>query len=133
MREIKHKGDDYIIPTRQGFAISDTIAKVWDRLGRPDSPLSKSGEKLMEVIIATWEDTYPTQYKEWQEARKEHLSSEMSIKEQIKGKTGRSLASYPTYVYYLIRSIFPDFKFSERENQLKMVKKYPIFRYANKA
>ncbi|MCC7571446.1 hypothetical protein KO465_09055 [Candidatus Micrarchaeota archaeon] len=130
-RTITFNGQEYYQPTRQGFIVSDTIAKVWNNLGRPETPLSKSGEKLMNVIIATWEDTYPTQYREWIEARKEHLSAEKSINEQVKGKTGRNLASYPTYIYYLIKAIFPEFDFMKRDNQLKMVKKYPLFRFVN--
>jgi hypothetical protein len=130
-RTINHKGQEYIMPTRQGFVISDTISKVWNNLGRPDSPLTPTGEKLMNVIIATWEDTYPTQYKLWIEARDKHLKAEKTIKEQVKGKTGRNLASYPTYIYYLIKAVFPQFDFNRRENQLKMVKKYQIFRFVN--
>lgn len=130
--DIKHNGVEYYQPTKQGYAVSHVIATVWDELGRPETPLSSQGEKLMEVILSTWQDTHPDQYKEWAKIREEHLSAEMSIQEQVKKKTGRTLASYPEFVFHIMRRVFPQFSFSDRENVLKLVKKYPIFRFVEK-
>lgn len=132
-RTITLDGEEYIIPTRQGYAISHVISKLWDDLGRPETPFSQSGEKLMEIIITTWEDTFPNQHKEWIEERKKMHSAEISNREKIKKHTGRNLAAYPMYIYKMIKLVFPNFKFNDRENQLKLVKKWPIFRMVKKA
>ncbi len=132
-RTITIDGQEYYQPTRQGYAISDTISKLWDNLGRPETPFSKTGEKLMDVIIATWEDTFPDQYKEWIKEREQMHQAEISNREKIKKHTGRNLAAYPMYVYKMIKLVFPEFKFSERENQLKLVKKWPLFKMVRKA
>jgi hypothetical protein len=130
---VKMDGEEYYVPTRQGYAISHVISSLWDQLGKPDTPFSESGEKLMDLIIATWEDTFPKQHKQWIEERKLMHSSELSNREKIKKHTGRNLAAYPYYVYKMIKLVFPNFNFMERENQLKLVKKWPVFRMVEKA
>jgi hypothetical protein len=132
MRSIKLDGETYDIPTQQAQVISKTIAEMWERLGRPETPLSESGEKLMKIIIATWEDTFPIESNDWYEARKEYKLNEFDIKTQVHRQTGRSLASYPSYIYNVMKRVFPQFKLSDRENVMKLVKKYPIFQMANK-
>ena len=84
----------------------------------------------MAVVLATWEELYPQEAKEWYEGRKEYQNAEMSLTEQVHRRTGRSLATYPFQVYQMLKRIFPDFKFSERNNCIKLVKKFPVFRMA---
>ena len=59
MQEIVLNGETYEIPTKQANAISSAIAYAFTATGCPETPLSEQGKKVMEVIIATWEDTYP--------------------------------------------------------------------------
>jgi hypothetical protein len=66
-------------------------------------------------------------------ARAEYKGSELDIKDQVKKKTGRSLASYPYPIYAMMKKLFPKFNPTERNNCMKMVKRFPIFRFANKA
>lgn len=118
----------YEIPTKQAAAISKIISDVWEKLGRPETPLSESGEKLMKIIIATWEDTYPTESREWYEMRREYQNEESDIHTQIKGETGGSLASYPYYIYLVMKRVFPNIRLHEKEFCKKLVRKYPMFR-----
>lgn len=131
-RTIKIENEEYEIPTRQAIAVTNLIVAIWDKLGKPQDPFSESGRKLMEVIIATWEDTYPELSKQWYEDRKEYKNEELSIREQVHQHTGRSLASYPMYIYQIMKKVFPNVKLSNRETSMKMVKHYPIFQMANK-
>ena len=132
MRSIAINGEDYDISTRQGGMIVNSLMYAWEKLGKPDTPLSESGQKLMTVIIATWEDTYPDESKRWYAMRQDYQENEMSIKQQVKQNTGRSLASYPSYIYMIMKRMFPKFKLGKRENVLKLIKRYPMFRMANK-
>ena len=131
-REVTINGEVYDIPTKHASAITEAIVKTWERLGEPEDPFSRQGEKLMNVIIATWEDTYPQESREWYEMRKEYQVEELDISTQVNRQTGRSLASYPMYIYNILRIVFPNVKFADRDTCMKLVKKYPIFRMANK-
>lgn len=129
-KQINIGGDIYEIPSNQATAITNYLVYAWEKLGKPEDPLSESGKKLMDVLLATWEDTYPTESYSWRKAREEHISSELSLKEQI--DTGRSLASYPTYVFYLMKKLFPNWDPIKRENCIALIREFPIFRMVEK-
>jgi hypothetical protein len=109
------------------------LIEIWEKLGKPDSPLSDAGVKVMNVILTVWQELYPDDYNAWIEDRKKYKLNEMTISDQIRKHTGRSLASYPLHVFMMMKVIFPQFKPGQRENCLKMVKKFPIFQFANKS
>jgi len=124
---------DYEEIPPQAVASAQILMKMRDTLGRPESPFIPSGEKLMSIIIAVWEDGYPLQAREWYESRKEYQNNEMSITSQVHKHTGRSLASYPEPIYNMVRKLFPGFDpATPRDNAIKMVRKWPMFRMANK-
>lgn len=131
-REITIDGQEYEIATKQGSGVVNAIIQSWEKLGKPDTPLSDAGEKLMKVIIATWEDTYPMESDQWYADRRDYKNAELTISEQVHQNTGRSLASYPYYIYIIMKKVFPEFKLAERETVLKFVKKYPMFLMANR-
>lgn len=124
--------DIYEIPSEQATAITSYLVYAWEKLGKPQDPLSESGKKMMEVILATWEDTYPFEYHEWKSIRDEYQESEMEIHDQVKQQTGRNLAAYPMYVLQVMKRVFPNWDPIKRENCMALVKEYPIFRMANK-
>ena len=105
---------------------------MWVYFGKPKTPLSKSGGKLMDVLIATWEDLLPKESKKWYKQRENYQKAELPIKQQVKKHTGRSLASYPSYIYFMMKRLFPNFNPTERKNCIKMVKKWPQFQMARK-
>lgn len=123
---------DYEVVPPQAVASAKVLVDMWTQLGRPATPFTPSGEKLMNIIIAIWGDGYPTQEREWLKDRKEYQNSELSITEQVHRHTGRSLASYPMPVYQMMKTVFKGFDPAERKNCMKMVRKWPIFRMANK-
>jgi len=126
------KFSDYEAVPPQAVASSKIIVDMWERLGKPTSPFTPAGEKLMNIIIATWEDGYPKQRREWLEERSDYQKAELSISEQVSKRTGRSLASYPLVVYSMMKKVFVGFDPAERKNCIKMVKKWPMFRLANR-
>jgi hypothetical protein len=129
---VKIGNEEYDIPSEIAVVTSKWLVDAWEHLGRPETPLSDSGEKLMAVIISTWEELYPEEAKEWHEARKNYKKSELSLTEQVRKHTGRSLASYPFMVYQAMRRLFPDFKPGDRQNCMKLVARFPMLRMANK-
>lgn len=131
-REVKLNGTVYEIPTDQAVAVSNAITYAWQKLGRPETPLSESGRKLMQVIFATWEDTYPFESAEWKSLREEYQSNEMDIHEQSVQHTGRTLACYPMFVLHIMKRVFPNFDPIQRDNCIKMATEYPMLRMANK-
>lgn len=125
-------GEEYEVIPAHVNAASKALQLMYDKLGRPQDPLSASGEKLMKVIIAVWMDLYPEESTRWLAQRTEYKQAELSISEQSRKHTGRSLASYPFHIYKMMKLLFPDFKMNERSNVIKLVEKYPIFQFANK-
>lgn len=123
---------EYDIPSETSVVTSRWLVDAWEHLGRPDTPLSDAGEKMLAIIIAAWEELCPEEAKQWHEARKEYRVNELSTREQVHKHTGRNLASYPYLVYQVMRRIFPDFKPGERQNCIKLVARFPMFRFANK-
>lgn len=111
---------------------SKLLANTWVRLGRPNDPFTDSGKKIMNIIIAIWEDCYPLDAKIWYEERKIYQNNELSTREQVHKGTGRSLASYPYPIFQMIVTTFKGFDPAERKNCMKMVKEWPMFRFANK-
>jgi hypothetical protein len=132
VREIEIDGDMYDIPTKQAIAISNLLVNVWVKLGKPDTPLRGKGIDMMKIIISSWEDTMPKEARLWKKDRSEHLAAEMDVKEQVKKKTGRILASYPGMIHALMKIVFPKFKSGKRENVIKLVQLFPMFKYVNK-
>ena len=130
---INLKGEEFEEVPPIASLTSKWLADAWVALGRPETPLSDAGQKLMELIIAYWEELFPKDAIEWKEVRSNYKLNEMSITEQVQKHTGRSLASYPYPIYAVMKRMFPKFKATERENCLKMVRKYPMFKFANKA
>lgn len=131
-KTIKFDDEEYDVIHPQAVAASNIIVDMWEKLGKPVTPFSKSGAKLMDILISVWHDSYPEQAKEWLSMRKEYQDAELDIQTQVKRKTGRSLASYPYPLFCMIRKVFPKFKPAERNNAIKMVKKWPMFRMAKK-
>lgn len=127
----KYLAEYEVIPP-QAVASTQILMKMWESLGRPNTPFTPAGTKLMNIIIAIWEDGYPKQAREWYEERRDYQRAEKSITEQVHQHTGRSLASYPLPIYNLIKRLFKGFDPAERKNCMKMVKKWPMFRMANK-
>ena len=123
---------DYYIVSGEAVAVSKILTDMYIQLGRPATPFTKSGERLMNILIATWEDLMPDEAKKLHQQRKDYKKVELPIKEQVRKHTGRSLASYPMYIYRMMKKLFPDFNSTERKNCMKMVKKWPIFQMANK-
>lgn len=123
--------NDYEEIPKEAMIGSKMLAETYIRLGRPQNPLSSTGIKMMNVIIAIWQDLYPIESEQWINERKSHLLSEMSISSQVKLHTGRSLASFPWPVYQMMKKLFPLFKPQDRKNCIKMVKKFPIFKLVN--
>lgn len=124
--------NDYeIIPPHLSSA-TEMIASLWDKLGRPKDPLSKTGRKLVEFIFDCYKELFPYEYAQWVENLKLHKKEEWSITEQVRKHTGRSLLSYPYWVFMILKKVFPTFDFVKRENALKIAKIFPQFKIANK-
>jgi len=126
-------GKTYDSVPQEAVSASGLLASAYIKAGRPQTPFTKAGAKIMDVIIAIWHDLYPIESEIWYNERKEYKKNEKSITDQVHGRTGRSLASYPLPIYRVMGVVFPNFKPAERKNCLKMVKKWPLFRFANKA
>ena len=124
---------DYEIVPPQAVASTRILMEMRARLGDPGSPFTPSGEKLMNLIIAIWEDGYPKDAREWYKEREEYQRAELDISTQVKRRTGRSLASFPGVIYSLTRQLFPGFDPAwPRKTVIKMVRKWPMFRFANR-
>src|SRR3990172_2380582 len=113
-------------------AASRMLADTWEFLGRPETPLSGPGEKLMAAIIAVWEELYPYEAKKWYRERGDYKVNELTITEQVHQHTGRSLASYPYPVFLMMKKLFPKFKPGDRESCMKLIKKFPMFKLVNR-
>lgn len=124
--------DEYEEIPPQAVASAKVLVDMWEKLGRPNTPFTDAGAKLMNIIIAIWEDGYPRDARIHYEERKNYQTSEMTISEQVSKRTGRSLAAYPLPIYNMMKKCFHGFDPTERENCMKMVKKWPMFQMANK-
>lgn len=118
--------------SQDAYAASRIIADMYIKLGRPKDPFSVSGAKMLDIIIAVWQDLYPLQSKMWLEDRKDYKNNELTAREQVRKHTGRSLASYPLPILNIMRRVFRGFDPCERKNCMKIVKKWPIFQMTNK-
>lgn len=109
----------------------DAISRAYQAFGFPQSPFSESGRKVVETIINVWEVVRPDEAYRWKRERDAYQSSEMDIHQQVKKQTGRTLASYPSFIFMIFKKVFPECKF-KREDHIKFAQLWPIFRYANK-
>lgn len=124
---------DYEDVNLNAYGASAFLTLSWERLGKPADPIStENGRKLMEIIIHVWAKELTQEYVEWKAIRDEYQQSELSIHDQVKQGTGRSLASYPMFVYKLMKKLFPTFDPIERSNCMTLIKHFPIFRFVNK-
>lgn len=125
-------GDIYDVIPKEVNAATRAIEFSYNKVGRPTDPLSTAGKKVVAVMIAVWEDLYPEQSRSWFKVREEYKINEMSIKEQSRKKTGRSLASLPKPIYKMFQVLFPEFKLNNRDNFIKLCKAFPIFQFVNR-
>ena len=131
-KDVKIGEDTYGEIPKESVLASKWLTDLYVKLGRPKTPFTKNGAKLMDVMISVWEDLYPIDSKIWQDERRDHLKAELPISEQVSKRTGRSLASYPYPLYRMMKTMFPDFKPGERKNCMKLVRKWPMFRLVQK-
>lgn len=131
-RVIKLGEEEFEEIPSEAVAASHIISDMYIKLGQPKDPFTPSGEKMMNIILAVWEDLYPLEARSWYADRKEYQNNEMTISEQVSKGTGRSLASYPYPVYMMMKKVFKGFNATERNNCIKMVKKWPQLRLANR-
>jgi len=129
---IKINGEEYDEVPGEAVSATKALVDIYELLGKPENPLSETGQKLMTIMISIWQDLAPLDYQTWFQRRTEHLNAEMSISEQVAQKTGRSIVVYPGLVYEMMKKIFPKFDACQRDNAMKMAQLYPIFRYVNK-
>lgn len=132
MSTVRFDGEDFDYYPQSITTASKWLVEAYEKLGRPEDPLSEQGEKMMNLIVAVWQDLAPKDAVQWAKDRKDHLDNEMDVKEQSRKGTGRSLASIPYPVYTMMKKIFPNFDVGKRETAIKFVKRFPIFRMANK-
>lgn len=125
-------GVEYDEIPKSAVLASKYLTDVWVKLGSPTDPFTDSGAKVVDVIIAIWQDLYPLDAETWYAERTEYKNAELSITSQVYNKTGRSLASYPFPIYQMMRKVFKGFDPAERKNCMSMVKKWPMFQFANK-
>lgn len=131
MSSVRIKTDKaYEVPSEQAIILTEFLFRVWKRLGQPTDPLSIPGKKLVEAIIMAYEKSYPSEWKQWLSQRADYQHDELTLREQI--KTGRSLASYPVFIYHVLHKMFPEIDFSERKFVMRFVKAFPMFRMANR-
>lgn len=124
--------DDYeVVPPYLSQATA-MIVELWVRSGCPSSPLSSSGRKLVDFVFSCYKELFPEDYSSWLKTMKEYKANELSVHEQVHKRTGRSLLSYPYWVFAVLKVVFPGFDFVKRENALKIAKLFPQFRIANK-
>jgi len=116
----------------KSVAASKWLVDYWQKLGRPETPFTDSGKKMMDIIIVVWEDLYPKDTKEWWAARADYQKNEKTITEQVHQRTGRSLASFPMPIFMMMKKIFPKFNVADREVCKKLIRRWPMFRMANK-
>ena len=131
-KEIKINGETYGQVSPEAIEASRLLMDVYIKLGRPKDPFTQAGGKLMNVIIAIWEDLYPIDSQIWHNERRDHLMAELSTIDQVHKHTGRSLASYPFPIFQMMKVVFKDFKPAERKNCMKMVRKWPMFKMCNR-
>jgi hypothetical protein len=124
--------EDYDIIPPHLSTLTSFIVEVWQRLGKPTDPLSEAGQKLVNFVFDSYEELYPQEYKAWRESIKEYQLAEKTLTEQVRKHTGRSLISYPYWVFMILKKLFPNFDFVKRENALKIAKTFKQFQVANK-
>jgi uncharacterized protein (DUF3820 family) len=130
-KSIKLGENIYDTIPKEGVQATGILTNMWEYLGKPSTPLSKSGEKMMKVLIAVWEDLYPLEVKAHFADRTEYQNNELTINQQVHQHTGRSLISYPEHIFKFMKKIFPNFKLGDRKNIMKLARKYPMFQMAN--
>ena len=128
MKTLVMDKEEYEVIDSPTVAASRALSEFYVRLGSPDDPFSTAGEQMMRLIIAAWQDLYPEQATMHNARIKDYQELEKTMHEQIKSGSGRNLASVPTPVYRMMRKIFPDFKMNNRDDFIKLVNKYPIFK-----
>lgn len=132
MPAIKVNNEEYDVMPTPAVQASKMISDTWIKLGQPDTPLTESGKKMMNVIIAVWEDLYPVEREVYYGERKDYQDAELTTTQQVRQGTGRSLGSYPYPIYAMMKKVFKGFDAAERKNMMKMVKIWPMFRFARK-
>lgn len=117
---------------KSALLASKYLSDFYFQIGKPDSPLTPTGQKVMAVIEAIWTELYPLDAKTWSNDMTEYKNAELSTRQQVAQNTGRSLASVPLPIYQMMTKVFKDYKLDSREDWMKFLKTFPQYRAANK-
>lgn len=119
-----------LVPQDQYKAI-DYLVGIWEGVGKPTEPFSKSGLKVLAAMIEAWKVLMPEEYLGWKQVRDEYQSSELDVHDQVKKKTGRIVVSMPRLFITLFHKLFPGYD-TDRKFFIKLGRHFPIFRFARK-
>lgn len=104
----------YEMASKQSAAFAKIIHETWVKLGCPDTFIGDEiGKKMLQQIWRVWKFAYPQQYADHTFLRRAELSSEKS-KEELCKNIGYTPISYPTKVYHIIKTVFPNVNISDK-------------------
>ena len=120
----------YEMPTTYAAAITKALMDIWVKLGRPEEVDSASGWVMFDEIMKVWYSIFPQEVSDWAHDLAMDLELERSIHASVKAG-GYMPIGVPPRLHGLIRGVFPNFKFQDRDIWHKLVARYPLFKTTN--
>ncbi|MCK9355138.1 MAG: hypothetical protein M0P59_13420 [Gallionella sp.] len=125
--------DNYDVPNDEELITIQFLDKLASRLGNPTDISTESGLKLMDAIIGAWQKHFAQEAADWTHDRKLDLANEKTLHELASTKSfGYNPASYPHYLFKLIKVMFPHLKLQNKKVYMKLLRIYPnLFKTSN--
>ena len=129
-KTISVNGVEYEIPTRQATAIASILARAFFTFGKPETVVSENGKKLMTVIIAAWEDSFPAESDTWYNQRRAELANQRSLHDSVVAGGSNSI-TYPYWLFQMMNWAFPNDRWANKETVSYLWDNFPVFRSSN--
>jgi hypothetical protein len=121
--------DEYVYEqaSPETTAIATGLMKIWEKLGKPDDPMSATGFLVIDNIVQVWLRFYSDELEQFTKDIKQELTVERSVRESNK-QGGYFMISYPPHLYQLLKAMFPDIKLQDKAFIKHFLFRYPQFK-----
>lgn len=130
MKKPQNPLTEFEVPNKNAVAYTEALMRLYDRLGKPQDLSNETGWKMLEGIVSVWQKAFPQEVQDWKHDRAMDLENERSITDHVKGGVSNPV-TYPPALFFLMKSIFPNVRFSDKKMQHELVQRFPVFKTTN--
>lgn len=124
---------DYEVVPDAARLTTEYLEKIYKKIfgdkGYQDDNIdSDSAIAFIEILLRVWRDGFSDEYEGRLIQQREYWVVERTVQQAIKKDGGYFVASFPPRIWALLKLYFPNVKWTERKNTIKLTDNFPILK-----